>query len=476
MEELITLHATELLRLMRARAVSPVEVIEAHLRRIDELNPKLNAIVTLAPGALEQARRAEDAIMRGRSGGALNGLPVTIKDTIETKGLRTTAGAPPRAKYIPDADAPAVARLKAAGAILIGKTNVSEMAMFYESDNLVFGRTNNPFDTTRTPGGSSGGEASAISACLSPAGLGSDLVGSIRIPANFCGIVGLKPTTGRVPCAGHTPQTVGPLALGAAMGPLARSVADVSLLFNVIAGFEPTDSASRPANNWRAPKKIDVRGWNVAWYADDGVVPVTEQIRAAVETAARALEGAGLDVFEARPPGVERAPDLWTQLFSHAALKQVRETYDGQAESAGERLRDVLAKSAQRAPVSLDEFIGVWTLRDRLRAALVEWMKKFPLILAPVGAVPAFEHGARRVKVGDQSVSVFRAFGYSQAYNFFGLPSVAVPAGFSGEGLPLGVQIIGRPFEEAAVLAAASIVEESLGGWVRPSILTNAEQ
>ncbi|MBD0326454.1 MAG: amidase, partial [Pyrinomonadaceae bacterium] len=178
------------------------------------MNPSLNAVVTLAPDALEHARVAEEALMRGAVKGALHGVPVTVKDTIDTEGLRTTCGSLLRAENVPATDATAVARLKAAGAIVLGKTNTAEMALTYEADNAVFGRTNNPHDARRTSGGSSGGEAAAISAHLSPAGLGSDLMGSIRVPAHFCGIAGLKPTTGRVPSVGHTPPATGALSLG----------------------------------------------------------------------------------------------------------------------------------------------------------------------------------------------------------------------------------------------------------------------
>src|SRR2546421_343111 len=197
--------ATELVALIQSRALSPVEVAKAHLKRIAEVNPSLNAIVTIADDVIDRARDAEDAIIKGREVGPLHGLPITIKDTIETKGLRTTSGSRLRCDYVPDRDATVVARLKAAGAIVLGKTNVPEMAIPYETDNPVFNGANNPNNLLMTPGGSSGGEAAAIAAHMSPAGVGSDLSGSIRVPAHFCGIAGLKPTTGRIPIEGHIP-------------------------------------------------------------------------------------------------------------------------------------------------------------------------------------------------------------------------------------------------------------------------------
>ena len=469
MNELTKQPVTKLAELIRRHAVSPVEVVEAYLRRIEILNPRLNAVVTLAPDALSRAQEAESQLMRGETVGPLHGVPVTVKDTIETKGLLTTSGSRRRAQHVPHEDAPAVARLKAAGAIVLGKTNVSEMAMSYDCDNPLFGRTNNPHDCTRTPGGSSGGEAAAISACLSPAGLGTDLSGSIRIPAHFCGITGLKPTTGRVPAGGQFPPAIGPFSLGAVIGPMARCVADLSLMFDVLAGFNPSEPMSVPTEPFpQAKREVDLRGWRVAWYADDGVIPVTEETRFAVETATQALVNAGLTAIERRPPGVECATRLWSALFSRMAMRHLRETYDGHEEEAGAFVRFLLESVANAAPPTPDELINAWIERDLLRASLVEWLEETPLIVAPVGAAPAFAHGARKLQINGQSISIFQAFGYAQAFNVFGLPSVCVPAGRSREGLPIGVQIVGRPFAEDAVLAAALIVEEALGGWLPP--------
>lgn len=460
----------ELANLIRARAVSPVEVVEAHLRRIDQINPRLNAIVTLAPDILDKARAAAADLMEGREVGPLHGVPLTVKDTIDTEGLRSTSGSRLRAHDVPDRDASAVARLKAAGAIILGKTNTPEMAISYETDNPVFGRTNNPHALDRTPGGSSGGEAAAIAACLSPAGLGSDLSGSIRIPAHFCGIVGLKPTVGRVPADGHIPDAGGLLALGECIGPMARTVADLSLLFRVIADATQFEMSNRGSASDAGVTPL--RGLRVAWYAADGVAPITDETRAALRAAAKALSDAGLEVNEARPPGVSEGARLWIELFSRAASDQLREFYQGREDEAGPRVSELLRNSETETDlegkISKAEKVAAAVLeRERLREDLLRWMKTTPLIVAPVGSVPAFRHGARRVEVNGQSVSIFRAFSYSQTFNVFGLPSVVVPAGRSLEGLPIGVQIIGRPFEEVTVLAAAVIVEEVLGGWQR---------
>src|SRR5215217_5163687 len=290
--ELVEQPLSTIARLIREGEVSPVEVAEAHLERISRLNPALNAIVTLAPDLIERARAAESELMRGDNRGELHGVPITIKDTIDTAGLRTTSGSKMHIDYVPQTDAPAVARLKAAGAIILGKTNPAEMAMDYTGDNPVFGRTNHPLNPDLTPGGSSGGEAVAIATHMSPGGIGSDLAGSVRIPAHFCGIAGLKPTTGRVPGAGQFPPGSGPYSLGAVIGPMARRVGDLRLLLSVLShGVEPSH---------------DLRGSRVAWYTDDGVAPVTEETVSAVKAAARALSEAGLLLIEQRPPHVER--------------------------------------------------------------------------------------------------------------------------------------------------------------------------
>lgn len=460
MSKLIEHNLTSLAMMIRAREVSPVEVVEAHLQRIENVNPRLNAIVTIAPDLIDRARTAEKLLNETERVGLLHGLPITIKDTIETAGLRSTSGSPARANYVPSQDAPAVARLKQAGAIIIGKTNAAEMAMDYTADNPVFGRTNNPHDLSRTPGGSSGGEAAAIATCMSPGGLGSDLAGSIRIPAHFCGIAGLKPATGQVPGEGQFPPSIGPYSLGAAIGPMARSVEDLRLLFQVLT-----------AEKMPAPTSPDdLRGFRVAWYTDDGVSPVTEDTKQAVRSAAQALSDAGLRVEERRPPHIERGYDLWLRLFSRASVVQLRAVYAGYESEAGTFVRWRLRTADETPPPTIDEFIGGWMERDRLRADLLAWLETTPLILAPVGATPAYDHDTLKVTVGQSIMGNFKAFSYAQAFNVFDLPVVTVSAGSSSEGLPIGVQIAGRPSDEETVLTAAAIVEEALGGWKRPTL------
>ncbi len=450
MKDLVTLSLEELAWLIRERKVSPVEIAQAHLDRIAELNPALNAIVTLAPDVLQRAREAEAAVMRGDQLGSLHGVPVTIKDTIETADLRTTSGSVIRQDYVPVTDAPAVARLKAAGAIVLGKTNAAEMAMDYTADNPVFGRTNHHLNAELTPGGSSGGEAVAIATCMSPGGIGSDLAGSVRIPAHFCGICGLKPTTGRVPGELQFPPSTGPYSLGAVIGPMARTVRDLRLLLNALCEY--------PFGRHRK----GLLGCEAAWYTDDGVAPVTEETARAVAAAAQALSDAGVLVEQRRPPHVERGNELWLKLFSRASVVQLRKVYKGRETEGGSFVNWRLATADQTPAPTLDEYIAGWMERDRLREELLQWMDSTPIIITPVGATPAYPHDTLKVTVRDTTVGTFRAFSYAQTFNVFDLPVVTVPAGKSNEGLPIGVQIVGMPCAEEMVLEAAEIIEDAL--------------
>jgi amidase len=460
-EDLLSKSLPEVAFLITSRAVSSVDLVETYLNRIEEVNPALNAIVTIAPDVLESAQRCDSELARGNIIGSLHGIPLTIKDTLATKGIRTTSGSGLRANDVPQHDAPVVTRLKAAGAIILGKTNVPEMAIPYETDNPVFGRTNNPHDSGRTPGGSSGGEAAAIAAGLSPAGIGSDLAGSIRVPAHFCGIAGLKPTTGAVPMEGHLPVATGSLSLGASIGPMARRVADLALLFSVIADKPEVGFLDEAVNELGSPR--------VAWYTDDEVAPVTEAVANAVRHAAGILSEAGLNIVEERPPSISRAPGLWVELFSRAANEQIQSFYRGREQEAGPLVTS-LPRASQQA--TFEEKVGAAeTLanavleRERLREELLRWMSQTPLIVAPVSATPAFTHGATRVDVEGKSISVFRSCSYSQTFNVFGLPAAVVPVARTANGLPIGVQVIGRPSSERGVLAAAAIIEQSAGFW-----------
>src|SRR5450759_5332698 len=276
------LSAREITAQIRRKEVSPVEVARAHLDRIERLNPKLNAFVDCKPEVvLSQAREAEKAVLGGAELGPLHGVPVSIKSAIDVAGHRCEAGSRLRAGYIAAEDAPLVARLRAAGAVILGVTNAPELLMAWETDNLLYGRTNNPWDLSRTPGGSSGGEAAAIAAGMSAGGVGSDGGGSIREPAHFSGICGLKPTPGRIPATGHFPPSVGPFALLGVVGPMARTVDDLKILFEVMQGPNDGDPSAAPVPI-RWPEKDDLKRVRVGYFEDDGRTPVTAETRAAV--------------------------------------------------------------------------------------------------------------------------------------------------------------------------------------------------
>jgi amidase len=297
---------------------------------------------------------------------------------------------------------------------------------------------------------------------LSAASLGSDLVGSVRIPAHFCGVAGLRPTAGRVPASGHMPPVEGPFALGASLGPLARRVEDLDLMFGALSGVARGPSADED-------RKRPLHGLRVAWYADDGVLPVTPETRRAVETAARILEDAGAALFEARPPHLSRATELWSGLFAEATNEFLRRTFAGREQEAGPVARLLLERSEGSRSPALAEFFAAWAERDRLRADLLTWMENAPLLVGPVGTTAAVPHGTNKVShEGARPFNLFRAFGGAQFCNVFDLPAVTVRAGWTAEGLPVGVQLAARPRAEGLALAAARAVEEASGGWAAP--------
>jgi len=318
MSDLTFLPAVAMAEQIRQKKLRPIELVDAHLARIEKLNPRLNAFVEVdAEGTRRQARAAEDAVARNENLGPLHGVPISIKSSIEVKGLRCEAGTKLRTGLVAKNDAPLVSRLRQAGAIILGNTNTPELLMAWETDNLLYGRTNNPWDLSRTPGGSSGGEAAAIAAGLSAGGVGSDGGGSIRVPAHFSGICGLKPTPGRIPATGHYPISVGPFALLGVVGPMARTVADLKVLFEVMQGPDHGDPSAAPVPV-RWPSHDDVKKLRIGYFEDDGRTPVTAETRAAVQAAANELRDAGFNVEPFRPEGLDQARKLWWQLFGIA--------------------------------------------------------------------------------------------------------------------------------------------------------------
>lgn len=474
MESVTQLSATQMAQLVRARKVSPVDLIDAHLAAIERLNPLLNAFVCVdADRARQQARNAEAALMRGQELGPLHGVPVTIKSSIDVAGLRCECGSRLRSGTLAAADAPLVRRLRAAGAIILGNTNVPEMLVAYETDNLLYGRTNNPWDLERTPGGSSGGEAAAIAAGCSAGGVGSDGGGSIRVPAHFSGICGLKPTPGRIPATGHFPPSTGPFALLGVVGPMARRVADLQLLLAAMAGSEIGDPSSAPVP-LRWVSESQARKIRIACFEEDGRTPPTSEIRAAVRTASEALQGQGFEVVAFRPDGLERARQLWWVFFGQGGALALAPLVAGRESDLHPVLKQFTESSAGEPPLTAERLFNAWLERDQLRAQVLSQMEEFPVLLCPVCAVPAFRHGQGSWKATDTGVHYLDAMSYTQWFNLLGNPAAVVPLGQSPEGLPIGVQVVGRPFEEEVVLAVAAEIEAVCGGWRKPPLLDKA--
>ncbi len=470
MSELTYLSAVDMARQVRERMISPVELAEAHLAKIGRLNPKLNAFVHVDPErVLREARNAETAVMRAGTLGPLHGVPVSIKSSLDVMGLRCESGTRLRAGHIATEDAPLVARLRQAGAIILGVTNTPELLMAWETDNLLYGRTNNPWDLERTAGGSSGGEAAAIAAGMSAGGVGSDGGGSIRVPAHFSGICGLKPTPGRIPATGHFPASGGPFALIGVVGPMARTLADVKALFEVMQGPDDGDACAAPVP-LRWPSDDDSKQLRVGYFEDDGRTPVTSETRAAVRTAADALRGAGFQVEPFRPEGLEEARVLWRKFFVTAGGMLIRPMFRGREHDLSPVLKQFLEWSAAEPPLTGDGLLEAWIGRDTLRAKFLEQMRKYPILLCPPAAIPAFRHGERSWTIDGKTVEYLDAWSYTEWFNLLGNPAAVVPVSHSAGGLPIGVQIVGRPWQEEQVLTVAAALERVCGAWRIPPI------
>ena len=457
------LSAQEIAAAIRRKEISPVEVARTHLERIEQLNPKLNAFVDYQPEiVLAQARSAEGAIVRGEEVGPLHGVPLSIKSAIDVVGHRCEAGSRLRAGYVAAADAPLVARLRAAGAVILGVTNTPEMLMAWETDNLIYGRTNNPWDLTRTAGGSSGGEAAAIAAGLSAGGVGSDGGGSIRVPAHFCGICGLKPTPGRIPSTGHYPKAGGPFALIGVVGPMARTVEDLRTLFAVMAGWDDGDPCAAPVE----VREIEVTALptiDIGFFEDDSRTPVTRETRAAVRDAASLLSGCGFRVEPFRPEGLEEARQRWWEFFGVAGGMILEPMLRGRELEVSLILREFMGWSHDADAHTAESLLAAWLGRDAVREKILVQMRKYPVLICPTAAIPAFRHGEREWQVEGKTVKYLDAWSYCEWWNLLGFPAVVVPMGYSEQGLPIGVQMVGRPWEEEAVLAVAARLERERG-------------
>lgn len=438
---------------IRSRQITSVELIEAHLARIAEINPSLGAVVaTLADSARREAEEADHQLASGAPCGPLHGVPVSIKDSIDVAGFITTAGTLGRKNAEPAReDATLVRRLRAAGAIPIAKTNLPDLLFSFESDNLIFGRTSNPYDLARTSGGSSGGEAALIAAGGSPLGLGSDSAGSVRLPAHFCGIASIKPTSGRLPRTGHVPPSGGWIERLWQIGPMARYASDLRLAMQLLAGEDNADFTCPPVPLLDAP---ELRNLRIAFFTHNGFAPCMPAIKEAVERCSRLLSEMGLRVEERRPLGVEQAYELEMAIFGADGAEGIDRYL---AENGSTEVHPLLTNFLDRMRpfrATGHEFARRWTQWDEYRAQLECFFERYDAVLCPVYTQPALRHGESRVD------SNFEGFSYTMAWNLAGAPAAVVRCA-EADGLPVGVQIVAKPWRDLTALAIAEAIEQS---------------
>jgi aspartyl-tRNA(Asn)/glutamyl-tRNA(Gln) amidotransferase subunit A len=456
--ELTRYDATRLAELIRTRKVSPVEVVQAHLDRIDAVDARVNAIVTVADTALAAAKSAEAAVMAGGELGPLHGVPFTVKDSIDTAGVPTQRGSPIFKGRTPDMDATSVARLKAAGGILLAKTNLPEFSYWIESDNLLSGRTNNPWNLERTPGGSSGGESAAIAAGMSPLGLGTDLAISVRGPAAQTGITSLKATHGRVPMTGIWPRA--PRRFWH-VGPMARSVRDIALAYSLMAGPDGADAFSSSA----APLDggigfTSTRPLRIGWLVEPGFGPIDPEVAATVIAAADAFKGMGAIVEPVRIPALER--DFALDVFNRLHVMEMKPAF---AEATAGRRDDelyLMAKTMLALPeTSMKDYVEAEQAAERLKDGFAEYFKRFDLLLTPVQPLPAQKHGVSEFIINGQKVDATYLQGSTVPLNLTGLPGMSIRFGTSRDGMPIGVQLVSTWLAEQTLLHAATLLESA---------------
>ena len=456
--ELIRYDATRLAELIRIRRVSPVEVVQAHLDRIAEVDPRVNAIVTVADTAMAAAKAAEAAVMAGGDLGPLHGVSFTVKDSIDTAGVPTQRGSPIFQGRIPDADATSVARLKAAGGILLAKTNLPEFSYWIESDNLLSGRTNNPWNLERTPGGSSGGESAAIAAGMSPLGLGTDLAISVRGPAAQTGITSLKATHGRVPMTGIWPRA--PRRFWH-VGPMARSVRDIALAYSLMAGPDGADAFSSSVGPFDGGAGFTpTRPLRIGWLVEPGFGPIDPEVAATVMAAADAFKGLGAIVEPVRIPALER--DFALDVFNRLHVMEMKPAF---AEATAGRRDDelyLMAKTMRALPdTSMADYIEAEQAAERLRDGFADYFKHYDVLLTPVQPIPAQKHGVTRFVINGQEVDATYLQGSTVPLNVTGLPGMTMRFGTSRDGMPIGVQLVSTWQAESILLHAAAMLESA---------------
>lgn len=446
---------TDLATAIARRKISAVEALDAHLAQIDRHNDGVNAVILLdREGAYEGAGQADATLARGATPGPLHGVPFTLKDTHETGGMKTTVGFPPFADYVAKHDSPVVARLKAAGGVLMAKTNVATLLSDWQSNNPLFGRTNNPWNLERTAGGSSGGAAAAVAAGMTPFDVGTDMQDSIRLPAAFCGVYGLKPTEHRISLAGAFPDPGGAarsVRLMSCLGPLARSVDDLSLIYRIIAGPDGRDTNLAPVPVEAMPK-LDLKALRIAFAPSFPGFLVAGDISAAVENLANQLQLAGAIVEEANLPKLDLHDDL----------------------AQGGALIGMMMEAAQPEPLEQPTSVSRWfealAHRDKSILAWEQFFENWDALLCPVAMTTAFPHCAPgtliKVDGKDQSYRMLPAYG--AVFNYSGHPALSIPCGEDRDGLPIGLQLVGKRWSESRLLGIAAAMEPFSGGFRRP--------
>ena len=454
---------------LRKRELSPVEVVTAHLERVQELQPKLNAFVHLdAESALARARKAEAAFVRGEELQALAGITLTVKSSMDVAGWPCPAGSLLRKDYVPTMDAVAVARLEAAGGILLGNTNTPEFLMAYETDNRLTGKTSNPWNLAYSAGGSSGGEAAAIAAGCSMGGVGSDGGGSIRTPAHFSGICGLKTTPGRIATTGHFPPGAGAFGWIGVVGPMARTVADLGILFQVMAGPDRGDALSAPVPV-RQVEAQELKGLRIGILESGALGRATPETLSSIRSAAQLLCDLNFRVEPLNLEKLDRALELWWFFFGPVIGHLIHESAKGREALLSPMLREFLEIATAEPLSSVDAFMTACADRDLVRAEILRQLRDVPVLLSPVSTAPAFEHGNGNYREGNP-YNYRDTMRFCQWLNLAGFPGVSLPFGKSPEGLPINVQLIGRPHEEELLLAVAEMLERARGPWQAPAI------
>jgi Asp-tRNA(Asn)/Glu-tRNA(Gln) amidotransferase A subunit family amidase len=459
----------ETLQKFLRKEISPVELVTAHLERIHLLQPRLNAFVHVdAESARARARDSQSRIARGEPIRPLEGIPLTVKSSLDVAGWPCPAGSLLRKDYVPHTNAPLVSRLEDAGAILLGNTNTPEFLMAYESDNRLTGKTSNPWDPAYSAGGSSGGEAAAVASGCSMGGVGSDGGGSIRTPAHFCGICGLKPTPGRIPATGHFPPGAGAFAWIGVVGPMARTVADLRALFAVMAGLDPGDALSAPVP-LREISTSDLRGVRIGILENPELGRPTPETLSALRRATQLLCDLNYRVEPIKLEKLDQALDLWWFFFGPVIADLFRQSTIGRESELSPMLAGYLEVAQAEPKVTLESFQKACVDRDLLRASLLGQLRDVPILLSAVSTEPAFKHGAGNYRPSD--LHNYRdTMRFSQWLNLAGLPGLSLPMGQSPEGLPINIQLIGRPHEEELLLAVAAQLEQARGLWQSPPL------